>query len=376
MSAPATRRIALGGTVVVLLALLFTRPASTVQASSAGGSASVPEYLVVDLGALGGDRNVARGLNALGHVAGRSGSLQGTGGRAFVWTPVGGARSLGTLPGGDFSGASGINSAGQVVGSSNTLTALRAFLWSAQQGFEDLGTLPGDSSSQALAISDAGVVAGFSSGPVGIRAFVWTRSKGMEELGALHGFPDSVAVDLNERGDRVGYASRADGIDRAVRWAPGVEDLGVLPPPHHIRSRATGINEAGDVVGYSSGSGVMHAFLWNERDGMQDLGTLPGGTNSRALSIGPSGRVVGGSDSSHGPRAYVWTREDGMRDLNDLVDAPGLVLIEALKINRVGQIVAAGVRTHPEGELHAAHDDHGGPDHEAPTDVFLLTPLD
>ena len=194
-------------------------------------------------------------------------------------------------------------------------------------------------------------------------------------MDTLPGYPDSVAVDVNERGDLAGYVSSAEGIDRAVRWTSGIEELGVLPAPHHIRSRATALNEAGQVVGYSSGAGVMHAFLWTERDGMEDLGTLPGGTNSRALYINSSGQVVGGSDSSHGPRAFLWTRNAGMRDLNDLVDIPGLELLEALRINRFGQIVAVGARPRPEDQLHAASLHHGGADHEAPTNVFLLTPL-
>jgi probable HAF family extracellular repeat protein len=372
---PHSRRIGAGVAAVIGLSLLFSEPDRTVQAASSSNlSKAAAEYVVQDLGAVPGNRNVARGLSVSGHVAGRSGSLQGTGGRAFLWTPLQGAEFLGTLPGGDFSGASAVNVSGQVVGSSNTATALRAFLWTRQDGMQDLGSLPGDTSSKALAINDAGVVAGFSSGSLGIRAFLWTRQRGMEALGSLPGYPDAVALDVNEQGDAAGYASTADGLDRAVRWSPGVEELGVLPPPHHIRSRATALNASGEVVGYSSGNAVMHAFLWTPSDGLLDLGTLPGGTNSRALSINSSGQVVGGSDGSGGPRAFLWTRQEGMRDLNDLVEVPGLVLIEALNINRLGQIVAAGVRSHAEGDLHAAHDDHSGPDHEAPTDVFLLTP--
>lgn len=376
MRADARRRLGLAITAAVLLLALSKPAATTLQAAFLRPAAAAPEYMVLELGRLLGDRNVARGLNSSGHIAGRSGHQQGTGGRAFVWTPALGAQFLGTLGGGDYSGASAVNISGQVIGSSNTANALRAFLWTRQGGMQDLGTLPGDTSSSALAINEDGVVAGFSSGSRGIRALLWRRQGEIQELPGLAGYRDSVAVDVNESGEVAGYVSTSDGVDRAVRWSRGIEELGVLPPPHHTRSRATALNDNGQVVGYSGGSGVMHAFLWSDRNGMLDLGTLPGGTNSRAASINQSGQVVGGSGSTRGFRAFLWTPSRGMRDLNDLVDAPGLQLLEALRINRGGQIVVVGVRRSPDDDLHPAAVHHGDEaDHEAPTDVFLLTPL-
>src|SRR5215213_8221903 len=55
---------------------------------------------------------------------------------------------LGTLPGGNYSDADGINSRGQVVGFSTTAELQRAFLWDHGQMI-DLGTLPGGYSSVA-----------------------------------------------------------------------------------------------------------------------------------------------------------------------------------------------------------------------------------
>lgn len=332
-------------------------------------AAAAQEYTVIDIGRLLGDRNVARGLSFSGQVAGKSGSLQGTGTRAFVWTPAGGPQSLGTLPGGDYSGASAVNISGQVVGSSNTGSAIRAFLWTLQGGMEDLGSLPGDNSSKAYAINNAGQVAGSSGGPGGIRAFLWTRNGGMQELDTLPGYPLSVAVDISERGDLAGYVSRSDGLNRAVRWSPGIQDLGVLPPPYNKSSKAFAINNAGHVVGYSSGPSALRAFLWTPGGGMEDLGALPGGSNSRALYINQAGNVVGGADNTLGPRAFLWTRKDGMRDLNNLIAVSGLTLVQALSINDLGQIVAVGIMDGGGGSGDG-HDDH----HDLPTSVFLLIP--
>ena len=59
-------------------------------------------------------------------------------------------------------------------------------------------------------------------------------------------------------------------------------------------SYANGINDAGQVVGYSAtAGGVQHAFITGPNGmGMRDLGTL-GGTDSFAYGINDAGQVVG-----------------------------------------------------------------------------------
>src|SRR6266851_1519853 len=77
-----------------------------------------------------------------------------------------------------------------------------------------------------------------------------------------------------------------------------VKDLGALPGG--IFSVARGINEHGQVVGFSETNGLSqsHAFLF-EHGAMVDLGTLPGaefgeatGINNRGQVVGFSGRIV------------------------------------------------------------------------------------
>ena len=76
-------------------------------------------------------------------------------------------------------------------------------------------------------------------------------------------------------------------------------------------SSAEDINDAGQVVGYSTtGSGVTHGFRW-DKGVMTDLGSL-GGDVSDAMGINPAGQVVGTSYtpippiSGGHPRAYLW----------------------------------------------------------------------
>jgi probable HAF family extracellular repeat protein len=166
---------------------------------------------------------------------------------------------LGTLPGGDYSTAAGINDSGQVVGYSSAIGGYHAFLWDAVNGMQDLGTLGGSSSAQG--INDSGQVVGGGT----YHAFLWDATNGMQDLGTL---------------------------------------------PAGRFSMAVGINDSGQVVGESAADplyGPIHAFLWDAVNGMQDLGTLPGGYDSRAFSINNSGQVVGRSDTASGQsHACLW----------------------------------------------------------------------
>ena len=107
-----------------------------------------------------------------------------------------------------------------------------------------------------------------------------------------------------------------DGLASGVRaLAPGhvlVWEDGVVTPvdsPANSYSLATGINERGQIVGWSrSGSGPPHAVLW-EQGGMTDLGALADAEQSSALAISNSGRVTGWSRSASGElRALVWSK--------------------------------------------------------------------
>src|SRR5213593_2570545 len=99
-----------------------------------GGSAAIAQYQIIDFGTLPeGTSPVVRGLNNSGQFVGGS-RTSGREPRGFV---VSGTQfeEIGPLPGGDYSTAFSINDDGRVVvGSSNTLTALRAFRWTRQDG--------------------------------------------------------------------------------------------------------------------------------------------------------------------------------------------------------------------------------------------------
>ena len=128
-----------------------------------------------------------------------------------------------------------------------------------------------------------------------------------------------------------------------------MRDLGSLGGPGSS-SFATGINDAGQVVGYfETASGDSHAFITGPNgEDMKDLGTLGlggPGSSSFATGINNAGQVVGYFEVPGGTHAFVTgPNGENMADLNSLVTLPdGVFLKEAAGINNLGQVVAVAV---------------------------------
>jgi probable HAF family extracellular repeat protein len=359
----------------------FPRYALSVVVAMTIGSGAVQRtlgqtnaYLVTDLSSEDAGE-VPTKLNNLGDIVGRASSTAAGGTRATLWNHSDlKKKQLGALLGGDYSSASAINDAGQVVGISNTSRAMLPFIWTPTTGLQRVPLLPGDNCGQAIGINKYGHIAGYSSGPSGAKAFLWTRSKAVRSLGVLAGSDHSRARDVNDLDEVVGSSGSSVG-ERAVLWtkAGNIRDLGTLPGDW--ASEATAINNASQVVGYSKGPRGMRAFIWTNETGMQELGVLPGGTSSRALAISDLGEVVGSSSSASGDHAFLWTKQTGMTDLNSAESINlDVVFIEAHAINGKGEIIATGRVMHEmdvSGHTVATAAQQCAP---APPSTFLLTP--
>ncbi len=163
-------------------------------------------------------------------------------------------------------------------------------------------------------------------------------------LGTLGG-GSSVAYGINNKGQVVGYTQNS-ARQHAFLWSDGtMRDLGTLGG---LNSQANAVNAAGVVVGWSeTKTGDRHAFRW-KNGVMTDLGTT-GGTNSQALDINTDGQIVGFSETAkvwpYTNQAFIW-QNGTLRKL--LPEVTGYNIAEG--INDRGQVI---------GELDDAGGAHG-----------------
>ena len=221
--------------------------------------------------------------------------------------------------------------------------------WCAAQAYHvtDLGTFSGGTVSQGQALTDCGHVVGYARfANYNAHGFLWSKHFGLQNMGAIPPQSNfSIAQAVNSSAIVAGYSTYDYPPllnERAVLWIDGqIKNLGTLPGSDI--SEATGINDRGEVVGFS----VPHAFLWSGQEGMQDLGTLPGGGYSQALAINGRGEVAGLSDAADGNwHGFVWNghghghgedrHEESMKALSYL---PGGNSASANAINNRGQVV-------------------------------------
>ena len=235
----------------------------------------------------------------------------------------------------------------------------------------DLGTLPGtgDLSSAPTWISTNGLIAGLSEngeidptvpGFPELHAVLWKDGK-ITDLGTLEGGYESIASAVNSRGEVVGFAVNGVPDDnsivgfptqtRAFRWQKGaMQDVGTLPGGSD--AVALMVNEGGQIVGqsYSANSVppppnftcrdfplTLFGFFWDNGE-MVDLGTL-GGSCTFTYALNNRGQVVGqstlsGDETSH---PYIWERKKKMTDLGTLGGTYGF----ASWINDSGAVVGS-----------------------------------
>jgi probable HAF family extracellular repeat protein len=159
----------------------------------------------------------------------------------------------------------------------------------------------------------------------------------VQDLGALPGDSSSIAWGINQQGDVVGWSNGPNGTRAFVFTDAGgmVALPGLSDRPKTIARR---INDAGDIVGTANAGGtdLGHAVRW--RGGaIKDLGTLGAGAYSESWGINSFGDVVGESytdgGSFSGVHAFLYTDANGLVDLTPTSDTA-----RARDINDAGQV--------------------------------------
>jgi probable HAF family extracellular repeat protein len=166
---------------------------------------------MTDLGSLGGIHSEAVCISNRGQVIGWS-TLPGELVRhAFVWQD-GRRQDLGTL-GGPLSEAWWINDSGDIAGSADLPTPglHDAVVWKRGR-IHDLGTVPGDPCSRAYGLNSRGQVVGTSTDCHNtLHAFVWQDGGPMVDLNALiqpgTGYQLTNAIDISDRGEILAKAA-------------------------------------------------------------------------------------------------------------------------------------------------------------------------
>lgn len=121
-----------------------------------------------------------------------------------------------------------------------------------------------------------------------------------------------LAVDLNDRGQVVGFVQDSGARDHAFAWRNGaLTNLAPLLGPSATRSRATGNNDRGDIVGFffDPQSGAFVNFLLRQGQ-VTRIDGLPGAGDASVVDINDRRQIIGNSFSEDfSSQAFVW--EDG-----------------------------------------------------------------
>ncbi len=246
----------------------------------------------------GGTLSGAFAVNGDGVVVGRSNQIFAPRLREVRWTAPDSPVALGTQSTDTDGTAVAVNSfgeaAGQEVSFSIPLSASTALFWDIHGNLTPISV-----DAAASGINDAGQVVGSDALDLfSASAYVWTEAGGKLPFTGLEGDTVVHANDINNAGVAVGTSGTTSDATNAVLWiqrdAP--VDLGVLATPGASESLA--LNDAGTVVGATDTSTGRHAMVWTEADGMLDLNDVSdaadlGLTLDRATAINASGQIAG-----------------------------------------------------------------------------------
>ncbi|NLX14564.1 MAG: hypothetical protein GXY44_13055 [Phycisphaerales bacterium] len=212
------------------------------------------------------------------------------------------------------------------------------FSWSApgwEGSFEQNPTvMPAQTTTYTLTVTDWSIPPKSATDTVTVRIQTDNRRRySIVNLGSPSS-QSSYPSGLNEAGQVVGYYYTDAMVRRAFLYSGGyMTDLGTLGG---TEAYARAINDSGQVVGQAKNAqGDWRAFSWVAGGVMRDLGTL-GGPSSVAYGINTAGQVVGYAGTGSASHAFLYSN-GVMRDLGTL----GYPYSAAFGINDYGQVVGA-----------------------------------
>lgn len=235
-----------------------------------------------------------------------------------------------SVPGISAPQVSGINNSGQIAGSGGAGEVSKGFILTGTSVTTIFRS--GSSGTQVFGINDAAQVVG-------------TYIGGMRPgRNALTGFANALqpvivpgadstpeANGINNQGQIVG-----DSITGGVT-SGFLDDSGkftTLSYPGSSGTQALGINDIGEIVGtYVDSAGVQHAYFY--KSGLYTAIEIPGNIgDSHATGINGAGQIVGYFDSKEGTQGFL--DDNGAFSI---LNYPGVDITHVFGINNAGQIV-------------------------------------
>jgi probable HAF family extracellular repeat protein len=262
----------------------------------------------------------------------------------------------------------GINSAGTAAGYSGSGTAgqpSQGYLVTPPYGAADYTgeNYPGATQTQVTAVNDLGDSAGwFTPGTGDDTGFVDWNGTYETVPHPTQGCPKCQAdpyqiLGLNDTGTAVGWYATSKGARQAYQVDQATGKAKLIKIPGAVSSVATGINNAGDIVGYAtSAAGVTSGWLLQH--GQLTTLQYPGGSNTDALGVNDGDEIVGTYTDSSGV-------QHGFTLLGPLTASPTWASID--DPNGIGSTVVNGVSEY--GALAGFYTDPSGN-----TDGMITTP--
>jgi probable HAF family extracellular repeat protein len=295
---------------------LVTYPAAINNNAKVVGRALGPSFVhafswqagsLKDLGTLATDavrNSMGIGLNQAGDVVGFSETNGDLADSAFLFRS--GVMSLVYRNG----SASAINSSSQIAGYTKDAAGLNHAAVFQNGIAQPASSIPTCPYSEGNGINDSGTMAitAVCNGFTHFRALTW-RNGVLTDLGApFNG--DSYANGINGAGQVVGDWSES-GFHRGALFSGGVV-YSLNPLPGHPSAHAAAINSTGRVVGYSQDSaGKQHAVIWQSGGAVQDLtAQLAAGSGwilETATGINDAGQIVGEGLHNGVEHGYLFT---------------------------------------------------------------------
>src|SRR5258708_36326844 len=162
---------------------------------------------------------------------------------------------------------------------------------------------------------------------------------------------DSAALGLNDNGNVVGYSFQGDNYEAFLytQSTGSSTDVGSLGGEMNA---ACAINDSDQIAGYSDDSnGNLSAFIYTKDGGIKALCSLDGGVSSEAFGLNNSGQAVGDSQNATDDHRPVLFDNGAVKDLNVCVAQNSNAFRTAYAINDAGQVV--GRTDTDQGAIHA-----------------------